>query len=284
MKYLRKLIAACALLAMLCPALAEETTYEPLPWLDSTGRKLLAAPYLPNPDCYLPDQGGYHDDSLDIRVETSYWTQDIERVDEPGEGTTTVMAVYVKITDPTQIRTALAFPYPSKNTVRVERMAKQNNAVLAINGDYFIYHSEGIVYRNTHRLRELPREYRDTMIIDTEGGMHIIQGTTHQKWQDYLENGGTVAHTFCFGPGLVIDGVVRDEFDSRMDNGPKTLAQRMISDRLPRWSSSSFAQRGRRAKARSPSVLTCGARQSWRARSACRTPTTSMAVPPAPWC
>lgn len=45
---------------------------------------------------------------------------------------------------------------------------------------------------------------------------------------DYLENGGTVAHTFCFGPGLVIDGVVRDEFDSRMDNGPKTLAQRMI--------------------------------------------------------
>lgn len=181
MKYLRKLIAACALLAMLCPALAEETTYEPLPWLDSTGRKLLAAPYLPNPDCYLPDQGGYHDDSLDIRVETSYWTQDIERVDEPGEGTTTVMAVYVKITDPTQIRTALAFPYPSKNTVRVERMAKQNNAVLAINGDYFIYHSEGIVYRNTHRLRELPREYRDTMIIDTEGGMHIIQGTTHQN-------------------------------------------------------------------------------------------------------
>ena len=156
MKYLRKLIAACALLAMLCPALAEETTYEPLPWLDSTGRKLLAAPYLPNPDCYLPDQGGYHDDSLDIRVETSYWTQDIERVDEPGEGTTTVMAVYVKITDPTQIRTALAFPYPSKNTVRVERMAKQNNAVLAINGDYFIYHSEGIVYRNTHRLREPP--------------------------------------------------------------------------------------------------------------------------------
>ena len=228
MKYLRKLIAACALLAMLCPALAEETTYEPLPWLDSTGRKLLAAPYLPNPDCYLPDQGGYHDDSLDIRVETSYWTQDIERVDEPGEGTTTVMAVYVKITDPTQIRTALASPYPSKNTERVERMASRNNAVLAINGDYFIYHSEGIVYRNTHRLRELPREYRDTMIIDTEGGMHIIQGTTHQKWQDYLENGGTVAHTFCFGPGLVIDGVVRDEFDSRMDNGPKTLAQRMI--------------------------------------------------------
>lgn len=140
MKYLRKLIAACALLAMLCPALAEETTYEPLPWLDSTGRKLLAAPYLPNPDCYLPDQGGYHDDSLDIRVETSYWTQDIERVDEPGEGTTTVMAVYVKITDPTQIRTALASPYPSKNTERVERMASRNNAVLAINGDYFIYH------------------------------------------------------------------------------------------------------------------------------------------------
>ena len=107
-------------------------------------------------------------------------------------------------------------------------MSKQNNAVLAIYCDYFIYHSEGIVYRNTHRLRELPREYRDTMIIDTEGGMHIIQGTTHQKWQDYLEPGGTVAHTFCFGPGLVIDGVVRDEFDSRMDNGPKTLAQRMI--------------------------------------------------------
>lgn len=122
------------------------------------------------------------------------------------------------------------------------------------------------------------------MIIDTEGGMHIIQGTTHQKWQDYLENGGTVAHTFCFGPGLVIDGVVRDEFDSRMDNGPKTLAQRMIFGQITPMEFVILAQKARKAKARNPSVLTCGARQSWRAHSACRTPTTSMAVPPAPWC
>lgn len=196
MKYLRTLLAICLLMALCCPALAETaetadttTTFEPLPWLDETGKRPAIAPYLPNPENYLPDQGGYHDESLDIRLETSYWTQDIERVDAPGKDTTTV---------------------------------------LAINGDYFIYHSEGIVYRNTARLRELPRDYRDTMIIDTEGEMHIIQATTREKWNEYLENGGTVAHTFCFGPGLVIDGVVRDEFDRRLDNGPKTLAQRMI--------------------------------------------------------
>ncbi len=235
MKYLRTLLAICLLMALCCPALAETaetadttTTFEPLPWLDETGKRPAIAPYLPNPENYLPNQGGYHDESLDIRLETSYWTQDIERVDAPGKDTTTVLAIYVKITDPTQIRTALAYPFPSKYTARVEKMAKKNNAVLAINGDYFIYHSEGIVYRNTARLRELPRDYRDTMIIDTEGEMHIIQATTHEKWNAYLENGGTVAHTFCFGPGLVIDGVVRDEFDRRLDNGPKTLAQRMI--------------------------------------------------------
>ena len=32
--------------------------------------------------------------------------------------------------------------------------------------------------------------------------MHIIQGTTHQKWQDYLENGGTVG-PFPYESGVV---------------------------------------------------------------------------------
>lgn len=228
MKQLRFMLVLCLLLSLLCPALAETASYDPLPWLDESGKKMLAAPYAPNQDSYLPDQAGYHDDSLDIRIETTYWTQDIVQMDEPGDGTTTVMTIYVKITDPTQVRTALAYPYPSKYTARVEKMAKRENAVLAINGDYFIYHSQGIVYRNTKKLREYICEYRDTMVIDTEGEMHIIQATTREKWNAYLEAGGTVAHAFCFGPGLVIDGVVREEFDRRLDNGPKTLAQRMI--------------------------------------------------------
>lgn len=79
MKYLRTLLAICLLMALCCPALAETaetadttTTFEPLPWLDETGKRPAIAPYLPNPENYLPDQGGYHDESLDIRLETSY--------------------------------------------------------------------------------------------------------------------------------------------------------------------------------------------------------------------
>ena len=97
------------------------------------------APYAPNQDCFLPDNGGYIDDSLEITIERSFWTDDIVQVETQEEGVTAVQVVRVKLTDASQFRTALAGKYPSKQVARVEQMAQRNNAVLAINGDFIKY-------------------------------------------------------------------------------------------------------------------------------------------------
>ena len=159
--------------------------YDPIPWEDEI------APYAPHEDAYLPGDAGYHDDSLDISIET-FCRDD-----------TLVWAVRVKLSDPSQLRTGMAGKYPSKKVQRVSEMAKHFNAVLAINGDYFCHHSQGIVVRNGELLRQRPHKGRDTLIIDDKGDFTIIQHTTQKLWDAYE---GKVIQAFCFGPGLVIDG------------------------------------------------------------------------------
>ena len=184
--------------------------WEPIPW------DLTKSPNKPNQDCYLPDNGGYHDDSIDIRVET-FRSHD-----------TTVMAVYVKLSDISQFRTELASRYPSKQARIVATMTKRVDAVMGINGDYFIYHDQGIVIRNGKTLRVKPNKNRDTLIVDEEGDLHILQHTTKEAWEDYLASGGTALHTFCFGPGLVVNGEVLSDLDTvHLDLGKGKDTQRI---------------------------------------------------------
>ena len=172
------------LLAFSC-ALAEETAaddetiavgettgaaaagFEPIPW-DET-----KSPNVPDPDCYLPDDAGYHDDSIDVRIETFH-----------SDNGTLCYAMYVTIVDPSQLRTGTqASRAPYKATALVSKMAARFNAVCAINDDYFGYHNEGIVYRNGKQIRMNPSIRRDELIIDENGDFHVITGTTREKWE-----------------------------------------------------------------------------------------------------
>lgn len=172
------------------------TQFRPIPW------DAKVSPNIPNQDAYLPDNAGYHDDSIDISVET-FRSYD-----------TTVMAVRVKLRDICQFRTELAARYPSKQARVVATMTKRVNAVMGINGDYFNFHDQGIVVRNGKTLRVKPNQNRDTLIVDEQGDMHILPHTTMEDWENYLASGGTALHTFCFGPGLVVNGEVLSDLDS----------------------------------------------------------------------
>lgn len=221
-------LCALMLLAVFFPsAVAEEEAdslpFTPIPW------DVKVSPNKPNPAAYLPDQSGYHDASIDIQVEKSYWTQSLEQVSEPGKDTTTVMAVRVKLTDVSQFRTGFADKYPSKRTRHVNDMTKRFQAVMGINGDYCCYHEQGIVARNGKMLRNRPHKGRDELIVDENGDLHLITQTTKEKWQAYLDEGGTVLHAFCFGPALVVDGVPLSDLDEvHIDNGKGKKAQRII--------------------------------------------------------
>lgn len=229
MKYTTRLfLLLLALLMVLPTAMAEETAYAPIePWI--TANQPAPAPYAPNPDCYLPDNGGYVDDSLSILIENSYWSADVQPVDGPGEDTTTVMAIRVKLTDASQFRTALSGKYPSKQTMRVDQMALRNNGVLAVNGDYFNYHSSGISYRNGRKLRFNANNLRELLIVDEQGDFHFLRPTSQKAWDEYINNGGTVLHTFWFGPCLINeDGTPVTTFTNNENNGPWMPAQRVV--------------------------------------------------------
>lgn len=114
---MKRLISLLLCALLIIPALAEDAPdFEPISW------DIKVSPNLPNPDCYLPNNGGYHDDSIDIQINVTYWMQDLQQVDAPGEGTTTVMSARVKLTDVSQFRTGFANKYPSKQARHVNDM------------------------------------------------------------------------------------------------------------------------------------------------------------------
>ena len=202
------ILLVCMMLpwAAMAMELTEDTVYDPIP-LEG------AAPYAPHQEAYLPEQTGYHDDSLDVRVET------FRRHD------TTVMAVYVRLSDPSQLRTAMAVKPPSQKTMVVSSMAKKNNAVLAINGDYFSFHQNGIVVRGGKMWRNRPDGKRDILIIDENGDFTILPQCEKEDFAGYA---GTVMHAFCFGPGLVVDGKALTSLEhADVGNAPAKATQRI---------------------------------------------------------
>ena len=190
----------------------DTTGFTPIPW-DAE-----VMPYAPHEECYLPDNAGYHDDSLDIRIETF-------RRDD-----TNVMAIYVTVADASQIRTGIAGTWRNKRTAPVSQTLQKYGGVLGINGDYYTYHSQGIVVRNTEQIRFNPVAGRETLIIDENGDFTILSPTTKEAFNNFE---GTVVHAFCFGPGLVIDGEPLTDLSTvTMDNGKGKKTQRMAIGQL----------------------------------------------------
>lgn len=195
------------------PLFDESITYLPLSWEDTV------SPNLPQQDCFLPDQAGYHDNSLDIRIETF-------RLHD-----TTVMAAYITLRDVSQFRTGMAsYRAPWTNTTTVANMCKRFHAVMAINGDYFGYHEEGIVCRNGKVLRCRPVKRRDQLLVDVNGDLHVLLSPTLEDWNAVKD---TTLHAFCFGPALVIDGQVNPKAnDTKMDIGKNKSTQRIAIGQL----------------------------------------------------
>ncbi|MGN1021025.1 MAG: phosphodiester glycosidase family protein [Aristaeellaceae bacterium] len=175
------------------------------------------APYPPVASAFGEDGMSYDDGTLSITIETDVVYD------------TNVYFAYVTLTDVSQLRTALAAPYPSKTIRPVNVMAAEQQAVLAINGDFFSYHNKGVVVRSGEILRQQPESTRDTLIIDDNGDFVILTENTRAEWEDYLANGTGCREAFCFGPALIIDGEVQTfKPGDKVSCGAPTPAQRMV--------------------------------------------------------
>lgn len=173
-----------ALILLLAASAAAE--YAPLPVDDSPG------PAVPQEN-YLPDDAGYQDESISVRIE------------EIREYDTTILVAYVDIKHPSQIRTSMADRYGTKRTAIGRVLSKRSNAVLAVNGDFFSFHSEGYLVRQGVLYRDRTNPMYDILIIDDKGDFHIIIDPTEEAAHGFE---GNIVNSFNFGPALVVDGEI----------------------------------------------------------------------------
>lgn len=112
--------------------------------------------------------------------------------------------------------------YGRKITATTSDTAMENDAVLAINGDFYGARERGYVIRNGILYRDTPSN-ADVLCIYTDGRMEIVD-PQEKSAQELLDNGAW--QVFSFGPGLLEDGEIlvdtNDEVGMAMASNPRT--------------------------------------------------------------
>ena len=135
---------------------------------------------------------------------------------------TNVYIADITLTDPGCVRTALAENSFGRNvTDTTSSMAVQNNAILAINGDYYGFRSSGYVMRNGYLYRSEPADdpEQEDLVHYPDGSFEIVREADVSARE--LEEAGAV-DIFSFGPGLIIDGEISVKTDDEVDRAQVT--------------------------------------------------------------
>ena len=118
---------------------------------------------------------------------------------------TTIHVADVRVSSAEYLKTAFAKGTYGKNvTQSTSEIAASNNAVLAVNGDYYGVQERGYVIRNGVLYREEAGE-NDVLCIYADGSMKVVDPSTATA-QELLDQG--VWQAFSFGPGLITDGEI----------------------------------------------------------------------------
>ena len=156
----------------------------------------------------------YKDSNVDINITTV------------RKNNTTVYVADVKLSDSSYLKTALAYDSFGTNvTEATSSMATNNNAILAVNGDYYgadrsgYVIKNGVIYRNTVRSES---EYPD-LAVYKDGSFKIIY-ETEVTAEELLADG--VVNLFAFGPSLIENGEIsvdqNTEVRQAMTKNPRT--------------------------------------------------------------
>lgn len=142
-------------------------------------------------------------DSVTV-TENSYTSPDISiTVNEVNEENLTYYVADIYVRDIDCFRTALAGDtYGSGFRDSIEDMAVLNNALLAVNGDYYGNTTEGVVIRNGVIYRANPTDC-DVCVLYYDGSMKVMPGSSFSV-EEAVEDGAWQAWTF--GPALLDAG------------------------------------------------------------------------------
>lgn len=159
----------------------------------------------------VSDESAYKDENISITL-TEY--------EQYG---TTIYVADVELSSTIYLKTAFANDTYGKNvTATTSTIAEANNAILAINGDYYGAQEKGYVIRNGIVYRSTARG-ADVLCIYADGTMKVVNDRDYTA--DELVKSG-VWQAFSFGPGLVENRVVsvdeNDEVGRAKASNPRT--------------------------------------------------------------
>jgi exopolysaccharide biosynthesis protein len=136
-----------------------------------------------------------------------------------GSDTVTYYAAEIEISDAHVLRSAFAQDEFGRNVVaKPSEIAEDHDAVLALNGDYYGFRSDGIEIRNGVAYRD--EGTRDGLAFYTDGRIEVYDETSTSA--DELVDDG-VWNTLSFGPAVLQEGKVPDgiedvEVDTNVGN------------------------------------------------------------------
>lgn len=156
----------------------------------------------------------YKDDNISINLS------------ETTVNNTQVYVAYVTVSSSDYLKTAFAQnSYGTNVTAKTSVTAADNNAILAVNGDYYGANSSGYVIRNGVVYRDTVRENSNNgdLAIYKDGSFKIIY--EDQISADQLVKDGVV-NLLAFGPALVENGEIavgkNQEVGQAMASNPRT--------------------------------------------------------------
>lgn len=151
----------------------------------------------------------YEDENMKITIET------VRKYD------TTIYVADIQVSDASYLKTAFANDTYGRNiTAKTSAIAEANNAVFAINGDFYGFRDGGYVLRNGTVYRNTARDDSEALVIDKEGNLSVI--SENDVSMESLSSSGAW-QVLSFGPGLVEDGKITVTSSSE-------VAQSMISN------------------------------------------------------
>ncbi|MBR3231792.1 MAG: phosphodiester glycosidase family protein [Lachnospiraceae bacterium] len=154
----------------------------------------------------------YQDENISVTL-TEYTVND-----------TAVYVADVTLSSAEYLKTALAQGLYGKNvTESTSDMAEDNNAILAINGDYYGAQEKGYVLRNGVLYRSTAAKNQEDLVIYADGSFQIIN-ESEVTAEELLADGAV--QILSFGPALVTDGEIAvtasEEVGQAKSSNPRT--------------------------------------------------------------
>ena len=161
----------------------------------------------------------YQDENITVTLKEYY------------EYDTHIYVADVLLTSAEYLKTAFAEDTYGKNiTEKTSAMAEAHNAVLAVNGDYYGVQESGYVIRNGVVYRDNGNG-NDILCLYADGRMEVVDSDEYTA-EELAAQG--VWQAFCFGPGLLEDGLVTvtedQEVGKSMASNPRTAIGMIAND------------------------------------------------------